>query len=75
MLTDLVGGQVQVAFDPLPASIEHVRAGKLRALAVATAEAISAQLVVIAFTAITFSVPEWRVRHAPPSAIEHGRTS
>ncbi len=36
MLTDLLGGQVQVAFDPLPASIEHIRAGKLRALAVTT---------------------------------------
>jgi tripartite-type tricarboxylate transporter receptor subunit TctC len=37
MLTDLIAGQVQVAFDPLPASIEHIRAGKLRALAVTTA--------------------------------------
>jgi tripartite-type tricarboxylate transporter receptor subunit TctC len=37
MLTDLIGGQVQIAFDPLPASIEHIRAGKLRALAVTTA--------------------------------------
>jgi tripartite-type tricarboxylate transporter receptor subunit TctC len=36
-LTDLIGGQVQVTFDPLPSSIEHVRAGKLRALAVTTA--------------------------------------
>jgi tripartite-type tricarboxylate transporter receptor subunit TctC len=36
-LTDLIGGQVQVAFDPLPASIEHIRSGKLRALAVTTA--------------------------------------
>jgi tripartite-type tricarboxylate transporter receptor subunit TctC len=37
MLTDLLAGQVQVAFDNLPASIEHIRAGKLRALAVTTA--------------------------------------
>jgi tripartite-type tricarboxylate transporter receptor subunit TctC len=37
MLTDLVGGQVQMAFDNLPASIEHIRAGRQRALAVATA--------------------------------------
>jgi tripartite-type tricarboxylate transporter receptor subunit TctC len=37
MLTDLVGGQVQMAFDNLPASIEHIRAGKLRVLAVGTA--------------------------------------
>lgn len=38
MLTDLLGGQVQVAFDNLPASIEHIKANRLRALAVTTAE-------------------------------------
>ena len=37
MLTDLLGGQVQMAFDNLPASIEYIRADKLRALAVTTA--------------------------------------
>jgi tripartite-type tricarboxylate transporter receptor subunit TctC len=37
MVTDLIGGQVQAAFDNLPASIEHIRSGKLRALAVGTA--------------------------------------
>jgi tripartite-type tricarboxylate transporter receptor subunit TctC len=37
MVTDLLGGQVQVEFDNLPASIEHIRAGKLRPLAVTTA--------------------------------------
>jgi tripartite-type tricarboxylate transporter receptor subunit TctC len=36
-LTDLIGGQVQVMFDSMPASIEHIRAGKVRALAVTTA--------------------------------------
>ena len=36
-LTDLLGGQVQVMFDTMPSSIEHIRAGKLRALAVTTA--------------------------------------
>ena len=36
-LTDLIGGQVQVMFDTMPSSIEHIRAGKLRALAVTTA--------------------------------------
>jgi tripartite-type tricarboxylate transporter receptor subunit TctC len=35
-LTDLISGQVQVMFGPLPASIEFIRAGKLRALAVTT---------------------------------------
>jgi tripartite-type tricarboxylate transporter receptor subunit TctC len=42
MLTDLLGGQVQVAFDNLPASIAHIRAGKLRALAVTTATRLEA---------------------------------
>jgi tripartite-type tricarboxylate transporter receptor subunit TctC len=36
-LTDLIGGHVQVMFDNLPSSIEHIKAGKLRALAVNTA--------------------------------------
>jgi tripartite-type tricarboxylate transporter receptor subunit TctC len=35
--TDLLGGQVQVIFSPLPESIEHIKAGKLRPLAVTTA--------------------------------------
>ncbi len=42
-LTDMIGGQVQVIFDNLPASIAHIKAGKLRALAVTTA-ARSAEL-------------------------------
>jgi tripartite-type tricarboxylate transporter receptor subunit TctC len=36
-LTDLMGGQVQVYFGPMTASIEHIKAGRLRALAVTTA--------------------------------------
>ena len=36
-LTDLLGGQVQVMFDVMPSSIGHLRAGKLRPLAVTTA--------------------------------------
>jgi tripartite-type tricarboxylate transporter receptor subunit TctC len=36
-LTDLVGGQVQVLFGALSSAIEHVKTGKLRALAVTTA--------------------------------------
>jgi len=37
LVVDLLGGQVQVAFDNMPPSIEHIRAGRLRALAVTTA--------------------------------------
>jgi tripartite-type tricarboxylate transporter receptor subunit TctC len=36
-LTDLLGGQVQVMFDNTASSIEHIRAGRVRALAVTTA--------------------------------------
>jgi tripartite-type tricarboxylate transporter receptor subunit TctC len=35
-LTDLIGGQVDVMFDNMPSSIEHIRAGRLRPLAVST---------------------------------------
>jgi tripartite-type tricarboxylate transporter receptor subunit TctC len=36
-LTDLIGGQVQVSFSSMPPAIEHIRAGRLRALAVTSA--------------------------------------
>jgi tripartite-type tricarboxylate transporter receptor subunit TctC len=36
-LTDLLGGQVQLYFAGMPSSIQYIRAGKLRALAVTTA--------------------------------------
>jgi tripartite-type tricarboxylate transporter receptor subunit TctC len=35
-MVDLMGGQVQVMFNTMGASVQHVRAGKLRALGVAT---------------------------------------
>jgi tripartite-type tricarboxylate transporter receptor subunit TctC len=36
-LTDLLAGQIQLMFSPLPPSVEYVRSGRLRALAVTTA--------------------------------------
>ncbi len=36
-LSDLIGGQVQVIFSTVPAAIEYIKAGRLRALAVTTA--------------------------------------
>jgi len=36
-LVDLLGGQVQVMFDTTPGSLEHIKAGQLRALAITTA--------------------------------------
>ncbi len=37
-LTDMLSGQVQVMFDNMPPSLPHIKAGKLRALAVTTAQ-------------------------------------
>src|SRR5947209_15283228 len=36
--SDLVGGHLQLIFSPVSESIEHIKAGKLRALAVTTAK-------------------------------------
>jgi len=36
-ITDLIGGQIQVIFAPLSESIQQIKAGQLRALAVTTA--------------------------------------
>ena len=41
-LTDLLGGQVQVMFATMPASIEYIKAGKLRSLAVTAATRLDA---------------------------------
>jgi tripartite-type tricarboxylate transporter receptor subunit TctC len=41
-LTDLLGGQMQVTFSPLPASIGYIRAGTLRALAVTSVTRVDA---------------------------------
>jgi tripartite-type tricarboxylate transporter receptor subunit TctC len=35
-MTDLISGQVQVMFEPVAGPLEHIRAGRLRALAVTT---------------------------------------
>ena len=36
-LVDLMGGQIPIMFEPLPSSLAHVQAGRLRALAVSSA--------------------------------------
>lgn len=64
-MTDLIGGQIDVVFSNFPESVAHVKSGKLRALAIAsarrhaqlpdvptTAEAGMPQLVVENWTAI-----------------------
>ena len=42
MLTDLIGGQLQAGFSGISSSLQNIRAGKLRALAVSTAARLAA---------------------------------
>ena len=68
-LVDLLGGQVQVMFDTVPASIEFIRAGKLRPLAVTTATRLE---VLPGVTAVAEFVPgyeasAWQGIGAPKS--------
>ncbi|WP_255370119.1 tripartite tricarboxylate transporter substrate binding protein [Roseateles sp. YR242] len=42
MATDLLGGQIQLSFDTITPVLQHIKAGKLRALAVTTAKRSSA---------------------------------
>ena len=41
-ITDLIGGQVQLMFDSMPSAMPHVKAGKIRPLAVTTARRVAA---------------------------------
>ena len=41
-MNDLLGGRVEMTFDPLPSSLSHIKAGKLRPLAVTTVRRSSA---------------------------------
>ena len=67
MVIDLVGGQVQVAFDNLVGSIEQIRAGKLRALAVTTSTRSDAlpDIPSISVVLPTFQASAWNVVGAP----------
>ena len=66
-LTDLIAGQIQVAFIDMAASIEFIRAGKLRALAVTTAtrsEALPDTPTIGDFVP-GFEASQWVGLHAP----------
>jgi tripartite-type tricarboxylate transporter receptor subunit TctC len=71
-LTDLLGGQVQVIFANMPPSIEYIRAGKLRALAVTTAtrsEALS-EVPTLGDFVPGFEATGWQGVAAPRNPIE-----
>src|SRR6202011_839074 len=41
-MPDLLSGEVQLVFNPIPQSIEHIRSGRVRALGVTTARRLEA---------------------------------
>jgi tripartite-type tricarboxylate transporter receptor subunit TctC len=67
MLTDLLAGQVQVAFDNLQPSIPHIKSGKLRALAVTTSTRSAAlpELPTIADVVPGYEASTWNGVCAP----------
>ena len=69
MLTDLLGGQVQVGFDPMPSSIGYVNAGQLRPLAVTTATRSEAlpELPVVGDFVLGYEASTWYGVGAPKS--------
>ena len=68
-LTDLLGGQVDMMFDNLGVSAQHVRSGKLKALAVGSAKRVSslpAVPTVIEAGIAGFNAVTWFGVVAPP---------
>jgi tripartite-type tricarboxylate transporter receptor subunit TctC len=66
-LTDLIGGQVQVMFSPLPESIETIKGGQVRALAVTTATRSRAlpEVPTVAESVPGFEASTWQGIGAP----------
>jgi tripartite-type tricarboxylate transporter receptor subunit TctC len=66
-MTDLLPGRVQAMFDNLPSSIEHIRAGRLRALGVTTAKRSDAlpDVPTIGETVPGYEVSVWNGISAP----------
>jgi tripartite-type tricarboxylate transporter receptor subunit TctC len=60
-LTDLISGQVQLMFGDMPSSIQHIRSGSIRALAVTTAvrSAVMLDLPTVAETVPGYEASAW----------------
>jgi len=75
-LTDLLGGQVQIMFATIASSIEYIRSGKLRVLAVTTARRSEAlpDVPTVAETVPGFEANDWNgigaTKGTPPEIIE-----
>jgi tripartite-type tricarboxylate transporter receptor subunit TctC len=66
-VTDLLGGQVQVMFGTMPTTIEYIRAGSLRALAVTTASRWEgmADLPTVSESVLGYEASQWYGIGAP----------
>jgi tripartite-type tricarboxylate transporter receptor subunit TctC len=64
---DLIAGQIQMMFSPIPASIGYVKSGQLRSLAVGTSErlAILPEIPTVAETLPGYDASGWRGLMAP----------
>ena len=75
-LTDMIAGTVDVLFDNMPSSIEHIRGGKLRALAVTTDKRSEAlpDVPTVADTVPGYEASAWfgigMPKNTPPEIIE-----
>ena len=60
-LTDLISGQVQLMFGDIPSSIQHIRSGSIRALAVTTStrSAVMSDLPTVAETVPGYEASAW----------------
>jgi tripartite-type tricarboxylate transporter receptor subunit TctC len=66
-ITDMLGGQMQVIFDTVPTSLEHIRAGKLRPLAVTTTKRLDVlpDVPTVADFLPGFEASAWQALAAP----------
>jgi tripartite-type tricarboxylate transporter receptor subunit TctC len=59
LVTDLLGGQVEAAFDALPSSLPHIQRGALRALALTTRSSILPDVPSVADAVPGYEVSTW----------------
>ena len=67
MNNDLIGGQIQLAFDNMPTAIANVRSGRLRALGITsqTRSSVAPEIPSIAEYVPGFNVSAWQGIFAP----------